>query len=339
MPRGPYRPTQATAAELHRIHGSAGIAVSALGAAGADYARIRAAVSAGSVSHVKRGLVTVDADPVVVRAADCVTRLRCRGVDAVIGGETAAQLHGIPLVGSQHAAAPVTVFVPPGTAIRCGLRYGLLTRATAVPNGQRTVIAGLPATSLLRTAVDVAGGLSLPYALVPLDAAAHEWVLSETDSDPTSAWWSERARIAAPQMRLRARALLDEVVASIGSRPGSVGVRRAARLTDPRADNPLESLSRGHLLTAGLPAPELQVEIKTAGRRYFADFGWPGRRVIGEADGRLKYVEPGALYAEKRREDDLRRVGWTVVRWTWDDVVREPSTVVARVAHALRSAA
>jgi hypothetical protein len=39
-------------------------------------------------------------------------------------------------------------------------------------------------------------------------------------------------------------------------------------------------------------------------------------RVVGEADGAGKYDEPGALFAEKRREDWLRDVHRVeVVRW------------------------
>jgi hypothetical protein len=52
------------------------------------------------------------------------------------------------------------------------------------------------------------------------------------------------------------------------------------------------------------------------------DFYWEEFGVIGEADGRSKYAEPGALYAEKRREDRLRRHAGCreLIRWGWTDL-------------------
>jgi hypothetical protein len=34
----------------------------------------------------------------------------------------------------------------------------------------------------------------------------------------------------------------------------------------------------------------------------------------------MKYTTPGDLYSEKRREDELRAEGFTVVRWSWSDL-------------------
>ena len=55
----------------------------------------------------------------------------------------------------------------------------------------------------------------------------------------------------------------------------------------------------------------------------------------------IKYA-PGeegrrALLAEKRREDDLRGMGFEVVRFTWPDLDR-PKVVRAKVAAAVRRA-
>ena len=74
-----------------------------------------------------------------------------------------------------------------------------------------------------------------------------------------------------------------------------------------------------------------------SGSAYRADFAWPGHRVIGEADGLLKYADRRDLLAEKQREDDLRRAGWVVVRWTWAEITRTPRLVVTRLRRALDS--
>ena len=56
------------------------------------------------------------------------------------------------------------------------------------------------------------------------------------------------------------------------------------------------------------------------------DFWWPATRVIGEFDGVAKYVRDEyagsksvaeVVLAEKTREDRLRALNTTVVRWGW----------------------
>ena len=108
------------------------------------------------------------------------------------------------------------------------------------------------------------------------------------------------------------------------------GVRQARRvlaLGDGRVESPAESLSRFHMMRAGIPAPELQFEIFDANGEFVAraDFGWPEHGLVGEVDGRIKYREllgPGqsaadVVMAEKRREQRIRACGYWIVRWGW----------------------
>jgi very-short-patch-repair endonuclease len=117
------------------------------------------------------------------------------------------------------------------------------------------------------------------------------------------------------------------------------GIGRALAVADamsPAAESPLESLSRHRLRGFPLPEPELQVEIRRPDGTVVArvDFLF-GCRVIGEADGRGKYRSADDLWAEKRREDELRSLGYVVVRWSWDDMWLTPHQVAARIAAAL----
>jgi hypothetical protein len=114
------------------------------------------------------------------------------------------------------------------------------------------------------------------------------------------------------------------------------GLAEAISLADPRAESPLESASRGYLHEVQLPLPELQAWIRGAdGRHYRVDFLWRDRRVIGEADGWVKYTDLSDLRDEKRREDALRAAGFVMVRWTSDELWRTPDTVMARLRSAL----
>jgi very-short-patch-repair endonuclease len=63
---------------------------------------------------------------------------------------------------------------------------------------------------------------------------------------------------------------------------------------------------------------------------------WGAQRVIGEADGLAKYDVVGALRAEKLRQERLERLGFTVVRWTWREMLVDTEETVARLRRALR---
>ncbi|MEI8083358.1 MAG: hypothetical protein WCI74_16090, partial [Actinomycetes bacterium] len=113
--------------------------------------------------------------------------------------------------------------------------------------------------------------------------------------------------------------------------------RQAIALANPAAESALESVSRFNACVAGLPPALIGWPVfGESGKRYWADFLWKKSMVIGEADGRLKYgLDPAVLFAEKEREDDLRRAGYTVVRWTWRDTIGQPSPMVRRLSAVL----
>jgi very-short-patch-repair endonuclease len=65
------------------------------------------------------------------------------------------------------------------------------------------------------------------------------------------------------------------------------------------------------------------------------DFLWKAERVIGEADGLLKYPNPEALHKEKQRQELLERLGYHIIRWTWNEVFRRPDAVAHWIHEAL----
>lgn len=93
-------------------------------------------------------------------------------------------------------------------------------------------------------------------------------------------------------------------------------------LADGRAESPLETRGRLRIVGAGLPMPELQVEIRSEARLVAVVDAWfEGPAVAVEFDGRIKYTDPcrdrspeRVLWEEKRREDELRSLDIRVVR-------------------------
>lgn len=80
----------------------------------------------------------------------------------------------------------------------------------------------------------------------------------------------------------------------------------------------------------------MQVEIRSYAAAFIArvDFLWMDERLVGEADGMVKYDSREALFAEKRREDAIRGEGYRVIRWGATDL-RSP-VLAARLRGFLR---
>lgn len=172
---------------------------------------------------------------------------------------------------------------------------------------------GLRATSRARTALDCGRFLPVAAALTVVDHA------------------------------LRLGVSRQELLARCGTLPGHRGVRRARlvlELADPRAESAGETLTRLAIVRAGLPLPELQIEVETDLGVFRPDFVWPAARVILEFDGMVKYSgvhgeTSQVLIAERQREKALTNRGWRVLRTDWVTVTQRPELLVAAVRRAL----
>jgi hypothetical protein len=167
----------------------------------------------------------------------------------------------------------------------------------------------IPVTSAARSAVDISRRVSFLEGLVVTDGAV-------------------RRRVA--------RTALGSVVRHQWTWPG---IRRAAiavRHADGRAESPLESVVRGRFIELRLPLPDLQVnvydEVGFIGR---VDFDLSAYNTVGEADGRVKYLED-ELWREKLRQERLEDTGREVIRWTWRSAHAPDEEFAGRVWRKLR---
>ncbi|MDO5493088.1 MAG: hypothetical protein Q4F53_05690 [Nesterenkonia sp.] len=104
-------------------------------------------------------------------------------------------------------------------------------------------------------------------------------------------------------------------------------------LSDPASESAGESVSRVLILEAGFAPPLTQQEIRLPdGRVVRVDFFWPDEGIIGEFDGMQKYsrsrdhsgLTPARVVEEEKiREDELRSLGYRVVRWTWSQMMHQ----------------
>ena len=130
----------------------------------------------------------------------------------------------------------------------------------------------------------------------------------------------------------RLREKLAEGIAALGRSPGVARARYALDFSTHLAQSPGESVSRVQMHVLRFPKPELQFPVLDRnGTLWHSDFGWPAYRRLGEFDGFAKYTR-GAytqgksieeiVWAEKKREDLMRAVGYGMARWLWGDALR-----------------
>ena len=240
--------------------------------------------------------------------------VRKLGGNYLLGGPSAAALHGLPLFGVDPR---VVHLVQPTADSGTGSRNSKLLRIHRDARPMSVMMLdGVPVTSPARAVVDLARRASLPSALVTGDAALHRGLCTVAD--------------------------LHKELKLIEGFPGYPQAKRAVAMMDARSESALESRSRASMHTAGIAAPTLQHEIVDKSGRFIArvDFAWIAQRVVGEADGLVKYNGDNlhqVLGREKHRGDRITEQGWRVVRWSSADL-DVPGRVPNRIRHALSNA-
>ena len=288
---------------------------------------IRTQLASGHLKHLRHGVLLNAAcwpeDP----AAQHLVLARAEQTSnpsAVLSHHTAALVWGLPTPGfSEWYDEPPCVTLPPGSNHR--RRPGVMVHTSTLRPGDITRDAlGCCVTSVARTAVDCADRLALPEALVILDAAGRLLVES---------WMTQPRREAFANPRF-VRAVREALCSAAQPRPLS-RLRATIEKVEPCRESPAESLTAGHLYESGLPMPTFQAAIPSPVGTLYPDCYWPGRRLIGECDGAVKYAGQASIVKEKQREQWFRDEGFGVVRWLGREIFVQPRLVMARIAAAL----
>ena len=98
-----------------------------------------------------------------------------------------------------------------------------------------------------------------------------------------------------------------------------------------------EDAIRHRLVAAGLPAPELQHRVATAGGRYRIDVAYPDFLVGIEGKSRAHHLTDEAFERDPVRDADLVIAGWIIIHVTWAQLQHDPVGVVRRICRALES--
>ncbi|HLU60700.1 MAG TPA: hypothetical protein VKZ81_34995 [Pseudonocardia sp.] len=252
--------------------------------------------------------VLVDED----RLADPLTRacaaLVFAGPNAVLGGRTAAYVHGCRSV----EPLPVHLVVPYGHWLRT--RPGLEVHNARFIDPDREVRDGLAVFNLERVLTDML------CRARPTDALAlADEVLAMVDPGGREAY---RKLIAQRLERRR----------------DPRGTRRGARIlavATGRAESPAESWFLWRIVDCGFPVPEVNWSLRGPDGREVRrlDYAWPQLRIAVEYNGYAVHADRTA--EDAARNDDLRRRGWIVIVVEAEDLA-SPGRFEAALTRAFR---
>lgn len=285
----------------------------ALGLSDAD---LLAATRAADVVRVRRGAFVsgecwAAATPSEQFRLRAIAIARSRPGDA-LSHHAALAVHGLPL----WAQDPTRIDLVTGTR-RGSSRNGLHLHPSA---GLEVVtVDGVPVVTVARSVVRSCLTMGVECAVVAGDAALRSGQVT-----------------------------IEELYVEVALLTPHEGRARAAECVlrmDGRSESPGESRTRLILQDHGLEC-ESQVELRDPSGRFVARVDLLAEGVVVEFDGRMKYradaadqADPDAVgrvvWLEKRREDDIRRLGHPVERVVWADLER-PRLVGRRIADARR---
>jgi hypothetical protein len=183
-----------------------------------------------------------------------------------------------------------------------------LVRNETIADDEVTAVAGIPITTPVRTAFDLARHLPRDEALVRLDSL------------------------------MRATPFAVQDVGRLAQRyRGARGLRQlstAVPLVDGGAASPKETWLRLLVVDAGCPRPTTQIPV-IDGRRLVAvlDMGWEDIKVAVEYHGDHHRTNRAQYVKDQRRLRTLERLGWIVIRVIAED---SEADIVNRVRGAIR---
>jgi very-short-patch-repair endonuclease len=187
-------------------------------------------------------------------------------------------------------------------------RRPFIVHFAELPARDRTLRDDIPATSLARTLLDLAGMLS---------TTRFERVLERSEE-------LQRFDLVA----------LEEVLGRAGHHPGTGRLRRALAIyrEDPAfVRSKLEKRFLRLVRDAGLPAPSMNYNV--AG--FELDAYWGRERFAVELDAYETHGSHAAFERDRLRQEDLKLIGVEMTRVTGPRLAREPSEVMRRVAALL----
>jgi hypothetical protein len=259
----------------------------------------------GRLYRVHRGVYAVGR-PSLTQRGRWMAAVLAYGPTAVLSHRSAAALHG--LRPDNRAKADVTL---PSSSVKP--RPGIEAhRSSTLTAADVTTVDGIPCTTVARTLVDL--------------------------GDDVDKQGVEHAVSQAEVMGLFDGEAVDGALARAGPRRGA-GILRAVLENYVEPTLTRRELERRFLALcrqASLPSPAVNAWVTLPdGAAYQVDFLWREERIIVETDSRAFHSNRAAFENDRLRDQRLTLAGFTVLRFTWRQVTREPARVAAAISRLL----
>jgi very-short-patch-repair endonuclease len=176
-----------------------------------------------------------------------------------------------------------------------------------VPEDERALEAGIPATSVHRTIFDLAADEDVDIVVAMIKEAEY---LNRWD------------RLSLPD-------LLERYPGKRGSRKVRLALQRITEEPEGRERSKLEERFAPFLRRYSLPLPRFNDWIVLGPKRYQVDCHWPGTGQIVELDGWQGHGTRSAFQDDRERDRRLGVAGYTVTRITWNQLRDEPARIAA----------
>jgi hypothetical protein len=228
------------------------------------------------------------------------------GSGALLSYAAAGWLYGYPRVELERE-----ISVPDGRIVT--VRNTIVHRPAALSNADRASVRGLPATTPVRTIIDLAPRLDTDT----LDAAVNH----------------------ALARRLATLPAFDRRLEALGTagRPGMVELRRVldAQFVGPRRPNEFERklLRLLERLPGPRPVPQHKLVLPNGSER-FLDAAYPDERFGIEAESYEYHSSPRQWAAGLERIVEITALGWRILPVSWFRLVESPAWVLTHVAAA-----
>jgi very-short-patch-repair endonuclease/predicted transcriptional regulator of viral defense system len=260
---------------------------------------IKTRIARGSLIRLHRGVYAVGHEQ-LRKEGRWLAAVLAVGSEAVLSHRDAAGLHGIRPANRQK----IDVTTPRrgrGSQQRIEVHPAVLDPLDV------TKLNNIPVTNLARTLIDLAG-------VVPRDHLA-------------------KALNRAELNRVLDMNAIEMALERIRGRPGPGQAALRSALADLADHGPaltrseLEDRFLALIAARNLPRPKMNFHVE--GHEF--DAVWPERKLAVELDGYAHHRDKPTFQRDREKGNALTRAGWKLLRYTYDDVVRNPARVAAEL--------
>ena len=184
-----------------------------------------------------------------------------------------------------------------------------------IPADERTVVDGIPVSTVARTLLDLAG-------VVSRERVAQAIALAE-------------------ERRLADSPSLSDLMRRYHGRRGQAGLREIlsrSTVVAGVARGELEVRFREFCGRHSLPEPNRNVALETSAGTLIVDCLWPDARLVVELDSHAHHADWEAAERDRARDAALTAAGFRVIRITWRRLHEDEHRLALEIRAALRRA-